>query len=241
MWPDRLRRRSARGCSPHRSHSEPALLRSCALAAAISWISLTALASPLSQQEIVNLCGDAQDPTHCGRLVEEVQLKRLPNLARRDGDALIVSLYPSGTATFKDSDDPIAGRSYSLWDFLDSINAVVLYSTAGDVTTFILVRRTTNARFDLPSEPRLSPDRQHIVTVDVCATQCANEIAVWRVAPESLRKELTWNPGQQWADAAATWKDGNTLAIEYNAAGADKATVVERALSDPAWKRVAPN
>ena len=241
MWPHRLRLRSLSGHAPHSPHSESSLLRSCALAAALSWISFAASALPLSQQEITTLCGNAEDTAHCGRLVEEVQLKRLPNLARRDGSALIVSLYPSGTATFKDSDDPVAGRSYSLWDFLDSINAVVLYSTAGDVTTFILVRRTTNARFDLPAEPRLSPDRQHIVTVDVCPTQCGNEIAVWHVAPEALRKELAWSPSAPWADATATWKDGNTLAIEYTAAGADKPTVVERALSDPAWKRVAPN
>ncbi len=217
------------------------MLRSCTLAAALSWLSLAACASPLSPQEIASLCGNAEDPTHCGRLVEEVQLKRLPNLARRDGNTLIVALYPSGTAAFRDSDDPVTGRSYSLWDFLDAINSVVLYSTTGDVTTFTLVRRTTNARFDLPAEPRLSPDRQHIVTVDVCPTQCGNEIAVWRVAPESLRKELAWSPGAPWSDASATWKDGSTLAIEYTAPGADKTTVVERALSDPAWKHVAPN
>jgi len=217
------------------------MMRSCALVAALSWISLTASAMPPTQQEIVALCGNAEDAAQCGRLIEEAQLKRLPNLARRDGDALLVSLYPSGTATFNDSDDPVNGRSYSLWDFLDPINAVVLYSTAGESTSFIVLRRTTNRRFDLPAEPQLSPDRAHIVTADVCPSRCINEIAVWRVAPESLRKELAWTPGERWSDAAATWKDANTLAIEYTAAGADKATVVERNLADPVWKRVAPN
>jgi len=216
------------------------MMRSCALAA-LSWISLAASAMPLTQQQIVNLCGNAEDAAHCGQLIEEVQLKRLPNLARRDGDTLLVSLYPSGTAAFKDSDDPVNGRSYSLWDFLDPINAVVLYSTAGESTSFIVLRRTTNRRFDLPAEPQLSPDRQHIVTADVCPTRCINEIAVWRVAPESLRKELVWTPADRWSDAAATWKDESTLAVEYTPAGADKGAVVERKLSDPVWKRVAPN
>jgi hypothetical protein len=217
------------------------MFRSFALAAALSWISLTASAMPLTQPEIVNLCGNAEDAAHCGRLIEEVQLKRLPNLARRDGDALQVSLYPSGTATFTDSDDPINGRSYSLWDFLDGINAVVLYSTAGESTSFIVLRRTTNRRFDLPAEPQLSPDRLHIATADVCPSRCINEIAVWRVAPESLRKELVWTPAERWSDAAATWKDASTLTIEYTPAGADKAAIVERTLADPVWKRAAPN
>ena len=157
----------------------------------MSWISLTLGATPLSQQEIVNLCGNAEDPAHCGRLIEEVQLKRLPNLARRDGNALLVSLYPSGTATFTDSDDPVNGRSYSLWDYFDPINAVVLYSTAGESTTFIVLRRTTNRRFDLPAEPQLSPDRLRFVTADVCPSRCVNEIAVWRVSPESLRVRVS--------------------------------------------------
>src|SRR5450631_2656643 len=216
------------------------MTRWCALAAALSWISLTASAMPLTQPEIVNLCGNAEDAAHCGRLIEEVQLKRLPNLARRDGGLLLVSLYPSGTTTFTDSDDPVNGRSYSLWDFLDPINAVVLYSTAGESTSFIILRRTTNRRFDLPAEPRLSPDRQHIVTADMCPSLCVNEIAVWRVSPESLRKELVWMPDERGSDATATWKDDNTLAIEYTPAGADKATRVERNLTDSIWKRAAP-
>ena len=217
------------------------MLRSCALAVAVSSISLTVAAAPLTQQEIVGLCGNAEDAAHCGRLIEEVQLKRLPNLARRDGGLLLVSLYPSGTTTFTDSDDPVNGRSYSLWDFLDAINAVVLYSTAGESTSFIVLRRTTNRRFDLPAEPKVSPDRLHIVAADVCPSRCINEIAVWRVSPESLVKELVWTPGEMWSDVVATWKDSNTLAIEYTPAGADKAAVVERKLADPLWKRVAPN
>src|ERR1700694_838286 len=217
------------------------MLRSCALAVAVSWISLTIGASPLTQQEIVSLCGNAEDAAHCGRLIEEVQLKRLPNLARRDGALLLVSLYPSGTATFTDSDEPVNGRSYSLWDFLDPINAVVLYSTAGESISFIALRRTTNRRFELPAEPQLSPDRLRFVTADVCPSRCVNEIAVWRVSPQTSRKELVWTPGEAWSDVAATWKDSNTLAIEYTPAGYDKAAIVERKLADPVWKRVAPN
>ena len=211
------------------------------MVAASSWFALAARALPPSPQEIATLCGNAEDAAHCGRLIEEVQLKRLPSLARREGSALRVALYPTGFATFTDSDDPVNGRSYSLWDFLDPINAVVLYSTAGESTTFVLLRRTTNRRFDLPAEPKLSPDRQHIVTADVCPTRCINEIAVWRVAPDSLRKEMAWTSPGPWSDAAATWKDDSTLSIEYTPTGADKAVTVERKLSDPVWKRVAPN
>jgi hypothetical protein len=194
-------------------------------------------AAQLSDAEIGEICAQAEDAAHCGRLVEEAQLKRLPNLARREGNALVISLFPTGVATFADSDDPVAGRSYSLWDYLDGINAVLVYMTAGDKASFTLLTRSNNRRYELPTEPQLSPDRQRLVTADVCQTQCSKEIAVWRITPESLRKELIWNAGE-WADATAKWKDAETLAIEYSVDGTTAAGTIERKLSDPRWKRV---
>ena len=173
---------------------------------------------------------------HCGRLVEASQLKRLPNLAWREGKVLLVSLYPSGTATFTDSDDGGSGRSYSLWDYLDGINAVLLYTTAGETTTFTILQRTTNRRMELPTEPQLAPDHHRLVTADVCEAHCSDEIAVWRVTPEGIRKELSWSPAPGWIDAGAKWKDANTLTIEYTTEnGAGK---IERVLGDPSWKRL---
>jgi len=196
-----------------------------------------ACGAQLSDAEIGQICAQAEDAAHCGRLVEGAQLKRLPNLARREGNALMISLFPSGVATFTDSDDPINGRSYSLWDYVDGINAVLVYTTAGEKTSFTLLTRANNRRYELPTEPHLSPDRQRLVTADVCQTQCSKEIAIWRITPESLRKELVWN-ASGWADATARWKDAETLALEYSVDGATAAGTIERKLSDPSWRRV---
>ena len=92
----------------------------------------TACAVPLTPEELAKVCAQAEDASHCGRLVEAVQLKRLPSLAVRDGVDLRVSLFPSGTATFTDIETLNGGRSYSLWDFISEINSVVLYVTEGD-------------------------------------------------------------------------------------------------------------
>jgi hypothetical protein len=206
-----------------------------ALAAVITLAATFALAAPPTSAELEEICAQADDAQQCGRLVEAMQLKRLPNLARRDGGVLSVSLYPSGTATFADSDDPVNGRFYSLWDYLDGLNAVLLYTTAGESTTFVLLQRTTNRRIELPTEPQLAPDRQRLVTADVCETRCSNEIAIWRVTREGINKELMWSPGAAWIDAAAKWKDADTLSIEYTTPnGTGK---IERPLSDASWKR----
>jgi hypothetical protein len=208
------------------------------LAALCCCIPIAALGAPLTTAEIGQICAPAEDAAHCGRLIEQEQLKRLPGLAQRDGAALLVKLFPQGTATFTDSDDPVKGRSYSLWDYLDGINAVLLYTTAGDKTSFTLLLRTSNRRYELPTEPQLSPDRQRLVTADICGPRCSNEIAVWRITHGEVHKELTWSPDPPWTDASARWKSPDTLSIEYSASAKGPAATLERKLGDASWTRV---
>jgi len=196
-----------------------------------------AVAVPPTPEELAKVCAQADDPAHCGRLVEEVQLPRLPNLAVRDKLELRVSLYPSGITTFTDVENLHGGRSYSLWDFMSEINAVVLYVTDGDDASFTILQRTNGRKTDLPSDPKLSPDRQRLVTADFCERRCVNELAVWRVTRDGVHKEFLWRPAAVWTDATATWKDAQTIQIDYTAAGAGKPATLMRKLADADWGR----
>jgi hypothetical protein len=195
-------------------------------------------AAPLSPAELATVCAEADDPPHCGRLVETVQLKRLPSLAQRDGATLQVSLYPSGKMAFTDTEAPSGGRSYSLWDFISEINAVILYTSEGDRVTFTLLQRANGRKVELPGEPVLAPDRQRIATADFCAEHCVNELAVWRVTREGVTRELAWKPAAAWAYATATWKDAETIRVEYAPIGTSDEKSLERRLNDPTWSRV---
>ena len=122
---DEARRRSRARGVPRRAHAAQALRGEPELAdvgphrlmpvkfprlagfAARSALAVTLLAAlcappahavPLSVEELTKVCAEAEDASHCGRLVEGVQLPRLPNLAVRDKSDLNVSLYPSGSA-----------------------------------------------------------------------------------------------------------------------------------------------
>jgi hypothetical protein len=90
----------------------------------------------------------------------------------------------------------------------------------------------------LPTEPQLSPDRQRLVTADVCGPLCTHEISVWRVTREGIRKELAWSPAPEWIDASAKWKDPDTLVIEYSMGEAAAPGTVERKLGDATWKHI---
>ena len=86
--------------------------------------------------------------------------------------------------------------------------------------TFTLLQRANGRKVELPAEPKLSPDRARLVTADFCARRCSNELAVWRVTRDGVRKEYSWKPTEAWADAAATWKDADTLVDRIHAPGA---------------------
>jgi hypothetical protein len=203
----------------------------CALALAAG-----ANAAPTAVQ-VAELCANAEDQAHCGRLIEQAQMKRLPGMAERSGDDLRITLFPAGVVTFRDSIPVSGAKTFALWDYLDRINAVVLFTTDGEQTGFLLLQRTNGKQVRLPSEPTLSPDRQYLVTADFCASGCEGELAVWRVTRDEVRKALAWKPPAPWSDASATWKDADTLRIEYTVDGESAARTLERRLDAAGWAK----
>jgi hypothetical protein len=199
-----------------------------------------ASAVPPTPAEIAERCIGADDRAQCGRRVEELQLSRLPGLATRDGDALTVTLFPGGTKVYRDSVATHGEKTYALWDYFDWINAVLLFTTDGERSGFLLVQRTNGRDYPMPSDPVLSPDRKHLVTADFCASGCANEVAVWRVTPERIARELSWRPPTVWTDASVQWKDADTLVVDYSVAGQATSQSLERKLAAPDWQRTAP-
>ena len=203
--------------------------------AAIALVAAPAPAVPPTRDEVVQGCSEADDMAHCGRLIEQQQLKRLPGLAKREGVDLKVNLFPSGTATFTDVENPLQPLSYSLYDSIDPLNAVLLFKTDGEKATFVLLQRASNRATELPSEPKLSPDRQRLATADFCAADCANEIAIWRVARDGAAKELVWRTTEDWTDATPRWKDADTIVVDYTTASDGIRHTVERKLAADGW------
>ncbi len=208
------------------------------LAGAIAVIACAAAhAAPPTPERVMELCNNAESPTHCGRLVEAEQLKVLPNLATRTGDTLRVSLYPSGTRDFVDSFAIDAEKSYAVWDYWSPVNAVVLFVAAGDTVGYAVLQRATGNLTTLPAEPLLAQDRQRVAVADFCPKQCANELTVWRVTRDGLVRELVYKPTAAWADVTVAWKDPDTLTISYLAPGSDTPRTVERKLTAADWRK----
>lgn len=186
------------------------------------------------------LCANAEDQAQCGRLVEARQLRRLSRIVERDGDELRVSLAPFGLTVFRDTINITGAKSYAVWDYLESLDTLVLFTTDGDRSGFLLVQRHGGEEYRVPSEPILAPDARHFVTADFCAKDCDNQVAVWRIEPNGLRKESTWVPAASWSDVSVTWKGADTIALEYSVPNDAHPRTLLRNLADPSWKRTSP-
>ena len=174
--------------------------------------------------------------SHCGRLIEEQQLRRFPGVATRDGEELRVTLFPRGDLVFRDVVRPTAVESYTLWDVMPEINGVLLFVNQGDRSSYLLVMRGNGRRFRLPSEPALSPDRQYVVTADFCASGCDNEVALWRVSRDDVRKERTLRAPAPWSDATAEWTGPDTIEVDYVVEGQAQRQQLRLGRADPRWR-----
>lgn len=195
-----------------------------------------AAAAPPTPEKVAELCASVEGPAHCGRMIEAEQMKALPNLAKRDGDTLSIALFPAGQRAFVDLAAANSDKSYALYDYWSPVNAVVLLVTDGDDTSFSILQRTTGQITELPAEPLLGPDRQRLVVADFCA-KCSNELTVWRIARDGIRRELAWKPQPAWSDASVKWKDADTLVLQYTPGGGTESRTQERKLAAADWQR----
>jgi hypothetical protein len=207
--------------------------------AALAFLLASGTAHALNTEEVAALCKEADGVVHCGRLIEAVQLKRLPNLARRDGDTLFVRLYPTGEAELRDVSTLSGGTTFALFDYVNEFNAVVLWTTTDNDVGFALLQRASGKQTALPAQPVPAPSGGRFATADFCEARCENQLVVWQVARDGARRELTWKPPLAWADAEVRWKDPDTVIVEYTAKGSTTSAKLERRLSDPSWTREA--
>ena len=195
-------------------------------------------AAPPTPAELTRLCSNAEEQANCGRLVEARQLAKLKAVATREGDELHIQLLPAGLATFRDAVNIIGARTYAVWDYLEDLEAIVLFATNGDHSEFWIVARRGGGEYRLPAEPVFAPGHRRFATADFCPDACDNELAVWRIDAAGVRKELAWKPADTWSDAGVTWKGADTLAVEYSVAKESSPRTLERRLNDATWNRV---
>jgi hypothetical protein len=199
-------------------------------------LSAFAHAAPVPRAELTALCAEADDQAHCGRLVEARQLRSLSRIAERDGDELRVTLAPFGLSVFHDTVNVKGATTYAVWDYVERLDTLVLFTTRGERTGFMLVQRHGGEEYRVPAEPVLAPDDRRFATADFCASECDNEVAIWHIGGDGIRKEAVWTPPAAWSDVSIAWRNASSITLDY-ALGDGQRRTIERRLDDPSWKK----
>jgi hypothetical protein len=211
-------------------------IAAAALLAAGCLLGTRVAAVPLTTQDIVELCTDADDPPHCGKLIERRQLRGHPKVAVRNGYTLEIPIQHGDPVRFTDN----ASRDYSLWQVFEKIDFAVVWDQAedGSSSRFVMVDLVNGRTFNLAGEPVLSPDERHIASADFCAKGCTRELALWRVFPKELRKLRIYGATSGWIDVGVQWKDANTLLVDIDEDKGQGRTsrTLTLPLDDKAWK-----
>jgi len=185
-------------------------------------------------KEIADICAQAEDRQHCGRLIDKRQFVNHPDLGERDGDTLRLRLPGGRSRTFSDTEV----ESRAVWDYLPGPDAVVLFTLRGEKIGFEVLLRATGTQTDVPNAPLSSPDGTLLATADFCDKLCQNEIAVWRIVDGRLEKDRFYQPRTQWLDVVVRWKDSNTLVVERRTAAVATPQSFDFRLTDPGWMRI---
>lgn len=196
-------------------------------------------AAPLPRAELMALCAEADDQAHCGRLVEARQLRSISRIAERNGDELRVALAPFGLSVFHDTVNVKGATTYAVWDYLERVDTLVLFTTRGERTGFMLVQRRSGGEYRVPAEPVLAPDDRRFATADFCANECDNEVAIWHIGSDGIRKEAVWTPPAAWSDVSVAWRNASAITLDYALDDGQRRTI-ERRLDDPSWKKARP-
>ncbi len=144
-----------------------------------------------------------------------------------------VSLYPSGTTTFTDVEALTGGRSYSLWDFMSEINCrrALCHRRRRHVVHAAAAHDRPQDRAAVRSQalarPAASRDRG---LLRGAMHERARGLA--RDARRRAQGAVVAAARRAWTDAAATWKDAQTLAIDYTPRGGEPIELSRR-ITDP--------
>lgn len=158
-----------------------------------------------------SVCDTLTNSFECARAIEERQLSRAADVARR-GDTLRLVLAGGDTARLVDEGEQADVRRYSYQDRWTDPGYFLLQLQFYEGSAYLLIDDSTGERTRLPDWPLRSPDgrRFAVLSLDLEAGYVPNTLQVW--AFEDGRPELEWETEPDaWGPAEGEWVDVTTL------------------------------
>lgn len=194
---------------------------------------------PPTAAQFTRLCTNTSDLVDCGKKIEAEVLKRpgASAIARREGRLLAITIPGDAPYIFEDQPGE-AGPDTSLYGYVPTADAVVLYRARGEKLEFLVLDRATGSVTELPNEPKFNRDGRYFATADFCKDGCENRIAVWRFERRGAVRERVFTPRTPWEDAEVSWGSNTRLIVDITEG--KRASAINLDLNDPRWTVLLP-
>ena len=120
-------------------------------------------------------------------------------------------------AEFKNNLDELNANTFRKYSFKRNYKKtgyILLREQFYEGYRYVLVSRKTGKGFEIDNVPVLSPDRKRLVTSskDLVAKYNPNAIKIYKISPENLKLEWSWEP-KDWGPSEPSWTDDGTVAL----------------------------
>jgi len=140
--------------------------------------------------------------------LEAAVLKELPQIAKRTGKTLSLSLNAKGSVDFKTVDTcagPQDCKIYRLVGLSPDRQFFVVKVNLWEGSNVYWVSRSTGVKYEVYLEPRLSPDGKNIVTAIPSEAYDINGVFLWEIRGDGLTKKFHFEPTEYALYSFVRW------------------------------------
>jgi hypothetical protein len=170
--------------------------------------------------ELNRVCRNIQNTHLCAQAVEKAQLPRYPQQVSRQGKILRLTLKTGKVVELKDVVDAKNEQVdkivyYNFREYLRDLGYFLVHVQYWEGSAYLMVNDQNGERYSLHDLFLLSPDRQRLATVTMFDAFNPTAIQIWRITPEKMTLEWSWQHTQEdWGPKSGAWQDNNTLTFD---------------------------
>lgn len=146
---------------------------------------------------------------------EMLRIERFKENVRRDGDTLYLKIESGAYLAFKDTQscEPPLPCDYEFIDYYRDLGFYLIFVGYYEGEDYVMISDKDGKEYSVKELPRLSPDKERLVSVSACDAFCVNGVFVWRIADNGLVSELFYEPAEYARYSFIKWMDDKTIEL----------------------------
>jgi hypothetical protein len=146
---------------------------------------------------------------------ELLRIERFKENVRRDGDTIYIKIESGAYLAFQDAQscEPPSPCDYEFVDYYSDLGFYLIFVGYYEGEDYVMISDKDGKEYSVKDLPRLSPDRERLVSVSACGAFCINGVFVWRIVDGGLVSELFYEPEEYARYSFIKWMDNKTIEL----------------------------